>query len=167
MKKVTMALLNEKRAVMDRPDSRSWLGVLGVLLTVTGLALITGPIGVLLAGSLLVAAWYLLAAPFVFALAQLAVVALFLPDAPLGQLVLIEAGLLIVLASPMAKSDKPIRAIIAMLLAFTGLGVIGWGVLQSSDALWPIALTLAGSTAIAAYGLHRYERVRLDLIEEA
>lgn len=141
------------------------LGGLGVLVATGALGLLAGPWG-LLAGLATAVAWYALPAPSAFAAGAV----LALPataDAPLAAVVAVQVGLLAVLAGSLLDVDEPLGALFAFALATLALAAVGWGVLRAGRPLWLATLALALVAATAAYGLHRYERVRLGLIEEA
>ena len=143
---------------------RRGLAIFGVLIT-TGVAILTtGPLGVLIAvgvGS----AQYLISAPAAFATGQLILSALFSSEDPLLLFVLAEIGLFGVLFSSAVDHHAPGRLAVSSLVAGIILGASGWLVLQSGAAIWIVASLLVGSTAFVVYGLHRYERVTLDLVE--
>jgi hypothetical protein len=166
----------------SRPNptgDRSWLGALGVLLVTAALGIAVGPAG-LLVGAALAVAWYLFPAPYGFALAVLALVA-FVPAAlslpalspaalaPVG-VATATAGLAVVgplclLLAPDAAIGGPARVAATTGALAGGLGAIAWVGRRSTDALWPGAVVLLGTGALAAYGLHRYELLRVGLLD--
>lgn len=109
-------------------------------------------------------------APTVFALGIVGLLVVVTPDAPrapYGQLG-IAAGLgAIVLAGSLVRTEAPFRAAGVFLVSVVVLSAIAVGLWRTSDGLWlgALGLLLVGGTL--SYGLHRYERVRLGLVEEA
>jgi hypothetical protein len=166
----------------SRPNptgDRSWLGALGVLLVTAALGLAVGPAGLLVAATLAVA-WYLSPAPYGFALAVLALVAFvpaalsmraFSPDAQSSVDVdtatagLAVVGPLCLLLAPSGAIEGPVWTAATTGALAVGLGAIAWVGRRSTDALWPGAVVLLGTGALAAYGLHRYELLRVGLLD--
>jgi hypothetical protein len=143
---------------------RSRTSAVGVVLATAAFSVAAGPTG-LLTSIAVVITWCLLSAPFAFAVGQLAFIVLFPAGSSLSQLALIEVGLLSILLGSVLRLDKPGRAVTVIVLAFAGLGTSAWVGFKMADTLWPAVLTVAASAIIAVYGLHRYERVRLGLVE--
>ena len=100
-----------------------------------------------------------------FALGQVVLVALVPADGALAVLAIAELGLLVVLCSPAVDHHDPGRLLVASLLAGLAVGAIGWLTLRASRGIWPAAGALVVATAFLAYGIHRYERVTLGLVE--
>ena len=137
--------------------------ILSALLAITALGNATGPIGVVLAPAIAVA-WYFHSPIMAFAIGQVVFVALFPEEGTLNVLALGEVGLGGVLLSPILDHSEPIRAVVTLLCVSGVLGAItGAGVV--SGGLWLGALGLITSVVIAAYVIHRYERVALGLVE--
>lgn len=147
------------------PDSDRLLGGLGVVAATVGLVLAGGVWGVL-AGFAVALAWYVLPATYAFAVGQILVVAVLSAEVPLVATVIGEAGLLAVLAGSLTTTDEPARTVAALAVATLALGAVGWGVLRSGRPLWIVAVAIAVVATTTAYGLHRYERVRLGLVED-
>lgn len=146
--------------VSTTPD-RTAVGGLGALGAAGGLALAAGPLGGG-AGLAVLALWALTPGVFVAGLAGVLLAAL-APDAGLPALTLVVAGSIVVLAGSIRDDRVPT-------LVATGVGTLVLaGLVRSADGwadgLWPAALALLGIVAVAAYGGHRYELVRLGLVE--
>lgn len=105
-------------------------------------------------------------APILFALGQLALLAV-VPASATVWLVSAELALLVAFGLAFARTAAPIRSVVAyvgLTALLAGLAVAGWRV---GDALSFGAALLVGAAATLAYGLHRYELVRLGLLAEA
>ena len=139
------------------------LAVLGTLVATAAVGVVVGPLGVLVAVGVGIARY--LAATTAFAAGQIVLVALYPTEGPLALLVLAEIGLSCVLLAPVVDRDEPGRATVATLVAGVALGGTAWAALRSAEGVWVGASAIVVGTAIAAYGLHRYERVRLGLVE--
>ena len=140
------------------------LAVLGTLVATAAVGVVVGPLGVLVAVGVGFAR-YLAAATTAFAAGQIVLVALYPTEGPLALLVLAEIGLSCVLLAPVVDHDEPGRATVATLVAGVALGGTAWAALRSTEGVWAGASVLVVGTAVVAYGLHRYERVRLGLVE--
>lgn len=146
-------------------DRRHWFGGLGVAFAAVGLGLAAGLPGIA-AGAGAAIAWFLLPAPSAFAVAQLLAVAALSADDPPLAVAIAEVGLLSVLAGPLAETDAPGGTLGAFAVAALATGAVGWGLLRSDRPLWLAGLAVALVAATAAYGIHRYERVSLGLVED-
>jgi hypothetical protein len=139
---------------------------LGTLVTTLAVGVAVGPLAALMivavGGTLLFAS-----TTAAFALGQIVLVALVPPGGTLAVLVIAEIGLLSVLCSPAVDHHDPGRLLVASLLAGLAVGATGWLTLRSSQGVWPAAGVLVVATAFLAYGIHRYERVTLGLVETA
>src|SRR5699024_10932904 len=91
--------------------------------------------------------------------------ALYPATGPLSLLVLAEIGLFGVLFSTTVSHHAPGRLAVSSLVAGIVIGVTGWFVLRTGTALWIVASLFVVGTAVGTYGLHRYERVTLGLVE--
>ena len=142
------------------PDRTPFSGF-GVLLTAVMIALAAGPLGIV-AGISLFVVWAMRPGVYAFALAYL-FFAVLAPDPTLVQLVILGGGTLLILIGSLR--DVTIQ-IVAMAVVTTALL---WGVVfiaqQWTQALWLIAITLSATVGLLVYGLHRYELVRLGLVE--
>jgi hypothetical protein len=148
------------------PTSRltKTVAVLGMLVTTLAIGVAAGPLAILMiiavGGSLLFAS-----TTAAFALGQVVLVALVPPGGTLAVLALAEIGLFGVVCSPASDHHDPGRLLVASLLAGLAIGAIGWLTLRSSQGVWIAAGAIVVVTAFLAYGIHRYERVTLGLVE--
>lgn len=139
---------------------------LGTFVATLAVGVAVGPLAALMivavGGALLLAS-----TTAAFALGQVVLVALVPPGGAFAILVIAEIGLLGVLCSPAVDHHDPGRLLVASLLAGLAVGATGWLTLRSSQGVWPAAGVLVVVTAFLAYGIHRYERVTLGLVETA
>jgi hypothetical protein len=120
----------------------------------------------------LLTAWYLAAPPYAFAVGNLALVAA-LPEADLVRVGVVEVGLLGVLLASATTPDGHDRfsslTVVGALLVLGWIligGALAWASTRSLLDLRVAAVLLVVPTALAAYGLHRYELVELGVIGE-
>jgi hypothetical protein len=148
---------------------RALPGGIAVLVVGTLLWMVSGSIG-LVGGGVLLVAWTVLPATYAFAVGQIAVVAVTRPEGlstlDILPLAVIELGLAGVLIGPALRSAQGRRTAAWTLLAGSLLG----GVALTSYALWNqewiAAVSLIGLGCLGAYGLHRYEMVVLGKVPE-
>lgn len=146
----------------------------------------------LAAGATVVAAWYFLPATYAFALGHVALAAAF-PAGGLVPIAVVEVGLVALLFVSARSSERPAARIarpdvegerpetegerprIGDRSRRTAAVAVGWLLLggalavASSTALLDVSLAavlLAGVTAFAIYGLHRYQLVALGRVGE-
>lgn len=152
---------------------RSRLGGVSVLVAAVGLAAFADQRWMAVAGALAVpVAWYLASPVYAFAVGQLALAAV-LPEgaltatADLVRAGAVEVGLVGVLLASVARGGPRTtsRASVGTLvLGWTLLGgVLAWASVRSLLGVGPAVGLLAASTALTAYGLHRYQLVTLEL----
>lgn len=109
-------------------------------------------------------------APTVFAIGIIGLLVVFpaeMAGAPvgLGGLELVAGLFVLALGATLGRTAAPLLAVGWFLASVVGLSAVAIGLWRAHDSLWlgALGLTLAGATL--AYGLHRYERVRLGLVE--
>ncbi|WP_049902589.1 hypothetical protein [Halococcus agarilyticus] len=142
---------------------RKALATLGTFVATIATGVVVGPLGVLVAvgvGS----AQYLVSTTAAFATGQIVLGALYPSEGPLPFLVLAEVGLFGVLSSAAVDRYGPERLLVASLVAGVAIGGSGWLALRSTATIWIAAGVIVVGTALVGYGLHRYERVRLELV---
>ena len=139
--------------------------IAGAFVLVVTLTAAFGVGGLLLAAGLTVG-WYLLPVTYVIAGGSLLVLALAPTPLTGTQLVAVVAGFLALLAVATPTDDRPTTALVALGLGAGGLIGAAWVGLAVGDAVWAGTLVLVLAFAIASYGLHRYELVRLGLVED-
>lgn len=142
----------------------TWLGALGALVTTATLGVAVGPVGVL-AGGALALCWYRFPTVYAFALGHVAMAALVPKTAPLAVFAPVEVGLFLVLVGPAALDESRSRTVATTAGCFLGLLTVAWVARSSTDALWLTASAILGTTALLAYGVHRYGLVRFGLVE--
>lgn len=141
------------------------VGGLAALVATVALGVATGPVGAA-AGLATLGLWWLVTAPYAVAAGQVLAVAVLPVDVGLPVLAAIEASLLAILLGPLLTTDAPVGSATAFVVCAAGLAVIPMTLLSTGRPLWTAAAALAVVAAVAAYALHRYERVRLGLVEE-
>lgn len=116
-------------------------------------------------GATVLGAWYFLPATYAFALGHVALVALF-STADFAAVLVVEAGLLalLVLGAPASERDRPSAVTLAGWLLLGG--GLAWASRTRELDLSLAAVTLAGATILASYGLHRYQLVALGQVGE-
>jgi len=145
-----------------------WLGLATLALAGAGFVLLADLRGAI-AAVVLGVAWYALPAPYAVAVGHLLLVALLPPESGIEAiqvvgLVPVEAGLLGLLATAAPRIDAPARFAVALVVATAVLvGVAALGFL--AGGVPGAAAALAVVAGVLGYGLHRYERLRLGLIE--
>ena len=147
------------RSSIDRED----VGLLlGVLISAVGLFGIVGPVGIVVA---LVAAVATRLAGAPFGVGALHLGALASGSGPeLLPLVILEGGAALFVLTEYDWFDD-VLAIIVLVLGSVALSVSAVSLAESNGVLMA-AFALVTAAAILAYGLHRYERVRLGLVPE-
>jgi hypothetical protein len=142
---------------------RTWIGVAAVLLAGGGFVL-TGGLAGALAAAVLAVAWYALPVPYAVAVGHLLLVGVVPGDAALVRVAPAEAGLLGVLLSEASTVDAPGRFVAAMLAAGVVLLGAAWaGSVAGGLPGAAVALVVVG--AVLGYALHRYELLRLGLLD--
>jgi|AntDeeMetagen285_2_1112576.scaffolds.fasta_scaffold13473_2 hypothetical protein len=147
----------------DSPVRRA-LATLGTLIATIAVGVVVGPLGVLVAVAVGITQ-YLVSTTAAFAIGQIVLAALYPSEGAVVFLILAEVGLLGVLFSATVEHHDPGRLLIASLIAGVAIGATGWLALQSSATIWIAASVIVAGTAFVTYGLHRYERVTLELVE--
>lgn len=137
---------------------------LGTLVATLAVGVAVGPLAILVAVAIGIAL-ILVSTTAAFALGQVVLVALVPPDGAPIILVLAEIGLLGVLFSTIINHYDPARLLVASLLAGLAVGATGWLLFWMNQTVWIAASAVVITTAFVAYGIHRYERVTLGLVE--
>lgn len=140
------------------------LAAFGALVATLAVGVAVGPLGVLMAAGV-ASAYYVVSTTAAFALGQVILVALIPSEGIFVILVLAEIGLLGVLFSTTVDHNDSARLLVASLLAGLVIGATGWLAFRASQTVWVAASALVLATAFFAYGIHRYERVTLGLVE--
>jgi hypothetical protein len=142
-------------------DAREAAGLaVATVASAAGLVVAVGPVGLLVAVAALVTA-RLAGSPFAVGVTHLG--ALLGGDtlalAPLGVL---EVGAVAFVLTDSRRTRDARFALVVLVLAVTAVGLTLVSV-GANGILWS-ALALVVSLAVASYGLHRYERVKLGLV---
>lgn len=153
----TTSVGSDRQSVISRG-----LAAFGVLVATAVLVAVAGPFGIALA-FLTGSVWYLVSSPVAFAVGQLVFVAL-MPERTLALFFLGQAGLAMFLLGPIVDDDHSLRAVVALLAGGALLGAMTWLGLLTGE-LWIGAVVLLASGVAIGYLMHRYERVRLGLVE--
>jgi hypothetical protein len=156
-----MSTISPSGAVETR--TLPWLAFASLALAGLGFSLVGGLSGVV-AALVLGAAWYALPAPYAVAGGHLFLVALLPTDPGLLQVAPAEVGLLGILAADAPDAAAPGRFVsvlagVALLLS----GVASFGFRLGGIAMG--AVSLAVVALLMGYGLHRYELLRLGLLD--
>jgi len=147
-----------------RYETPTWLGGIGALLVAILCTVATGLPG-FLAGIVFFLLWYIVPTLYTVAFGQLVVAAL-ADGIAVEYLFALELGLLAVLVGPSLTFDRPhwrvaVTSGIAALFGAGALASLRWG-----NRLWlPVAIVVI-VFATVSYGLHRYERAALGLVED-
>lgn len=136
---------------------------LGLGLVTAGLVMAVGSIGV--AGGVLLAVCWFVVPPIYTVGIGFVIAVVLVPDgftgitfAPIG------LGILSVLAAPLIDRDEPIEVAIAAVTGLSVLLAVGGGAFLWTTAILPSATALLVAFAVLAYGVHRYEIVRIGLV---
>ena len=149
------------------PDRRRtrWLGRAGVVLAGLGFVLVGDLFG-LGAAVLLGVAWYALPVPYAVAIGHV-LFAVLLPAEP-GVLDVVpgELGLLCLLGAAAPSRDRVARfgaLLVGATIILSGVAALGFRI----EALPGAATALVAASLLGGYGLHRYELLRLGLLDDA
>lgn len=154
---------NESRLLAPGSD-RHWSGWLAALVLVVTFGVAAGPAGAGV-GVAAVAVWAALGTPYAIA-AGVALLVAVTPDGvgPIAAAVA-ATGLLALVLAPVVTAGARLASGVAVVLTTGTLGSLAWLVVRSRP-LWLGAVVLVGAGAVLAYGLDRYYRLRLGLLEE-
>lgn len=141
---------------------RDWLTIASLAALVAAFGVVAGPLG-LLAGIATAAVGYLLGPPYALAFGHVALVAV-VPNGiePLS-VVPLEAAFVAVLLAPVRRTASPVRIALVAVASAIALAGTAW-VVVDSQSVGLAAATVLALVAFIAYGLHRYELVRLGLV---
>ena len=135
----------------------------GLVLSTAALVLVAGPAG-LIGGGVLAVCWLALSGTTAFAFSHLLLVGIAPIQPALSALVLFEIGVGALLLG--SAANRPARSIVPVTIAVAGLLLtVTWTTGTTTGDLWLGAGALLGSIGAIAYGLHRYERAILRLVD--
>lgn len=148
------------------PTRTDIAGALAVGLVGVGLVWIGGFAG-LLATLVTVAVWAVIAPEYAVAAGQVLVAALVGAAGPVAipPIVVAESGLALVLLVELLADDDRRFGVLGYLVAIGGIGAVTSLLYATEVGLWLVGGVQLAVFAVAAYGIHRYERLRLGLIE--
>ncbi|WP_226042376.1 hypothetical protein [Natrinema sp. DC36] len=141
---------------------RDWPTGVTLAALVVAFGVVAGPLG-LLAGLVTALVGYVLGPPYALAAGHVALVAVVPEGSALSVVVLVEAAFVLVLLVPLRRGASPGRTALVAVTSALVLAGAAWLVLdtQSIGLAATAVLVLLG---IGAYGLHRFELVRLGLV---
>lgn len=152
---------NESRLLATESRWAEWLAL---ALLVVILAIRFGPVGIV-AGLVTTLVWVQFDTPYAVATGILFAIA-FTPDGiDPTTLSLVGAGLLGLVLAPMVAGGTPRAAAISVLLPTGVLGALTW-LLVAVFPLWLSGLAVLGTGTSVVYGLARYQKLRLGLLDD-
>jgi len=143
---------------------RDWSTLISLAAIVVAFGAVAGPLGAL-AGIATALVGYLFGIPYALAAGHVALVASF-PDGidPLP-FVIVEVTFIAVLLAPVPWTESPGRITLVAITSTLTLAGAAW-LIVDSQSLYLAAATVIVLLAIASYGLHRLELVRLGLVPD-
>ena len=152
---------------VDTDATRRLLLVGGVSLALFGGFWVVSGIGGVLVAGVVVAVWLSVSALYAYATGQVLYAIIVSDGLTLGgaEFFGVQFALGVLLATELRLSAREPSVLILALVTF---GIVG-GMLATAasvEPLWVGAVLLALAYGLLAYGLHRYELVALDLVEE-
>lgn len=145
-------------------QSRSRLGILAVLSTITVFVLSGGLPGIA-AGGLIAVCWYFLPAVYVYAIGHFALLVT-IPTTDIVLFGLAETTLIGILVAPIVQTPRPRQRLLLTIAGIMIGVVVSWASYQQLNHVWTAGFVLIGAWALLTYGLHRYEQLALGLIED-
>lgn len=148
----------------ERTEVPTWIGSIAVLVTIAAFAVVGGAPGAL-AATALVPVWLLLPGVYVVAFGHV-LLAAFAGDLDVVSVLAVELGLLLVLADAANAYPRPGTLFANTVFAAGGLVVVTAAILVAEVALWIAAGGLLVAFGTVTYGIHRYELVSLEVIND-
>ncbi|MDQ2052623.1 hypothetical protein RBH26_19375 [Natronolimnohabitans sp. A-GB9] len=150
---------------VDRSETaRDWPIVVALMVLTALCALAAGPIG-LLAGLASAVAWYALGVPYAIAVGHIVLAPVAVGGTDPMTVLLVELGYLAVVIAPVVDVREPRRTGAVAVTSAAGFVGVGW-VAAHRLSLWLAAVVVCLAVGLVAYGLHRYELVRLGLVSD-
>jgi hypothetical protein len=152
-------------------DEWTLLGVFGVVLTGAVFGIVGGLVGVLLALAF-GGVWLFAPTVYSYALGHVLALGISARAVTAVELLFIELGLVAVLLGPLVIAtdgdDGRVRSTLTRSVLGAGSALFAVVVvgLAFVESLWPTAALLTVVAGLAAYGLHRYERLALGLADD-
>lgn len=141
------------------------VGAIGLLVTVSAFAVVAGAEAAFVATTLVVV-WLLLPSVYVVAAGHV-LIAAYVPDSTVIEFLVVEVGLLILLFEGIRTLPRPGALLSRSVFAAGGLSAVIAVVISLDGRLWVAVVGLLAALALTAYGIHRYELVRLGLVSDA
>jgi hypothetical protein len=135
---------------------------IGSILCVTFIFAVFRGIAGVIAGIVLLIFWYALTPIHAFAFGQVALAGFFSHTVSSLQFIFIELCLLCLLLDSAFDFDRWLSHAALTSGCFFALGLFVWGYYRFSGDLLVTFLLLSGVVALLAYGLHRYDKIKLD-----
>jgi hypothetical protein len=143
-------------------SSRSWSEAIVVFLVGVGFVVLGGGAGIASAIGVGIV-WLLLPMAYAVTLGYGLLTALTIGEGASLEALVVGVGLFVMLVVPAARLYRR-RTLVAVTLLTAGVLLVVFGIVfAAADALWVAAGALAVTWAVAAYGIHRYERMILGL----
>lgn len=126
----------------------------------------TAPLAAVGGAVVVLGARLLLSTPYVIATGGVALVAVTGGDPLSAPLVLVTLGVLLGgVTLPAGWSSRGARTTLVASAVLLGVGAVTVAAFTLWAAVWPAALVAAVTGGLISYGLHRYEQVRLGVVE--
>lgn len=146
-------------------DGRAWGGWIACIVLVIAFSIASGLWGAF-AGATVTLVWLALGTPYALAAGFVLLLALTPEGIEPFSVLLIGTGFVALLLAPTITATASRAYAISAVSATVTAGAFSWLLLQSQP-VWIVAVSLIGAFALATYGLHRYQRLRLGLLDDA
>ncbi|QCW05078.1 hypothetical protein [Natrinema pallidum] len=144
---------------------RDWLSSGSFVILGVTFAVVAGPLGTV-AGIATAVVWYVLGTPYALAAGHIALVASIPNGIDPPAVALVETAFVVVLLAPSYRTANPLRIALVAVTGSIALAGTAW-LLAGSKSLLLAALVVLVLFALTAYSFHRYELVRLGLVQAA
>jgi hypothetical protein len=154
---------NESLLVPDTDFRRrsDWLAAIVLVVTVS----VAEGVGGAIAGLVTVGVWFGLGTPYALAAGIVFLTAQTSDGVASISVLLVSGGFLALLLAPAGTVRDPGTYAITVLFTAGAFGSLTW-ILVTTQPLWLTALVLLGAGVLVTYGLYRYQRLRLGLLDE-
>ncbi|SDD43414.1 hypothetical protein [Natrinema hispanicum] len=143
---------------------RDWSTLISLAAIVVAFGAVAGPLGAL-AGIATALVGYLFGIPYALAAGHVALAASFPGGIDPLPFVIVEVTFIAVLLAPVPWTESPGRITLVAITSTLTLAGAAW-LIVDSQSLYLAATTVIVLLAIASYGLHRLELVRLGLVPD-
>lgn len=149
--------------LLARETGTNWAELLAILLLISTFT-VAGGFGGAVAGFVSAGVLFVFGVPYAVAVGVVVVTALTPPGGDLFSAGLVGVGLFGLVVAPAVTASTP-KAYAAVVFLLTALfGGITW-FLVDTQPLWLGSFTLLGTGGLVMYGLHRYQLLRLGLLD--